>query len=49
MREIAKITTSCNQEGGKALTAVSLGTGIVRMGKRVLLVDGLSSCQSRLV
>ena len=41
MREKAKNTAICNQKGGvgKTLTVVSLGVGLVKMGKRVLLVD----------
>lgn len=41
MREKAKITAICNQKGGvgKTVTAVNLGIGLVREGKRVLLVD----------
>jgi len=38
---MSKITAICNQKGGvgKTLTAVSLGVGLARMGKRVLLAD----------
>ena len=37
---MSKITAICNQKGGgKTLTAVSLGVGLAKMGKRVLLVD----------
>lgn len=41
MREKAKITAICNQKGGtaKTFTTISLGVGLARMGKRVLLVD----------
>ena len=41
MRETAKITAICNQKGGvgKTTTAVNLGIGLVKEGKRVLLVD----------
>ena len=41
MRRMAKTYAVCNQKGGvgKTVTAVSLGIGLVREGKRVLLVD----------
>ena len=41
MRETAKIAAICNQKGGvgKTVTAVNLGIGLAREGKRVLLVD----------
>ena len=41
MRETTKIVAICNQKGGvgKTVTTVSLGVGLARMGKRVLLVD----------
>ena len=41
MKETAKITAICNQKGGvgKTVTAVNLGIGLAREGKRVLLVD----------
>ena len=41
MRKTAKIAAICNQKGGvgKTVTAVNLGIGMAREGKRVLLVD----------
>lgn len=38
---MAKITAICNQKGGvgKSVTAVNLGIGLARKGKRTLLVD----------
>ena len=41
MKKIAKIIAVCNQKGGvgKTVTAVNLGIGLARQGKRVLLVD----------
>ena len=41
MRRMAKTYAVCNQKGGvgKTVTAVSLGIGLAREGKRVLLVD----------
>lgn len=41
MSKAAKTTAICNQKGdvGKTVTAVNLGIGLAREGKRVLLVD----------
>ncbi len=41
MKKTAKITALCNQKGGvgKTVTAVNLGIGLAREGKRVLLAD----------
>ena len=41
MRETSKVMAICNQKGGvgKTVTAVNLGVGMAREGKRVLLVD----------
>ena len=41
MSEMAKITAICDQKGGvgKTVTAVNLGIGLAREGKKVLLVD----------
>ena len=41
MKNRAKITALCNQKGGvgKTVTAVKLGIGLAREGKRVLLAD----------
>lgn len=41
MKKTGKITALCNQKGGvgKTVTAVNLGIGLAREGKRVLLAD----------
>ena len=41
MKKTATIKALCNQKGGvgKTVTAVNLGIGLAREGKRVLLVD----------
>ena len=41
MRETTKVMAICNQKGGvgKTVTAVNLGIGLAREGKRVLLAD----------
>ena len=41
MKKTAKIVAICNQKGGvgKSVTAVNLGIGLVREGKRVCLID----------
>ena len=40
---MSKVMAICNQKGrvGKTVTAVNLGIGLARQGKRVLLVDDI--------
>ena len=49
MKKSTEVWVVCNQKGGtgKTTTTVSLGIGLARAGKRVLLVDVDAKCRIR--